>query len=241
MKKLVFFVAISALNLFQSCEKNVEQIENGIVPIVVQAGVLKYFETGAFGGLLPIGTSLLYGDFGLATLTGLDGELTILNNKIYRLDTSGVVNEVSNSNDSAPYFTVAYFKTDFTKSYPYSLSLFDLQKSIDSLLFDSNAIYAIKIYGNFDSLTTRTYYKILPPYPTLAVARLNQVVFNYTNVVGTGVGFWYPRSFVEINHPGYHFHFISDNLQTAGHILNAKLNNVIVSIGLYKFSRVLKY
>lgn len=240
--KIFYFLVISALILFQSCEKNIDDPNNNFDASVVQIGVLKYLDTGAFDGLLPFRFSLFYGDFGIGTLTGLDGAITILNNKVYRFDSAGSINVIPNtSNDSTPFLTVAYFKTDITKSYPYQISLVDLQKSLDSLLIDTIAIYAIKIYGNFDSLTTRTLFKIYPPYPTLTVARLSQVVFNYTNVIGTGVGFWFPPSFKDINFPGYTFHFIADNLKSSGSILNAKLNNITVSIGIYKSFGILKF
>ncbi len=240
--KFIYSVVILTLLFFQSCEKNIDYSnKNNDTTPIVQIGVLKYLDTGAFGGILPINISLYFGDFGLATLAGLNGEVTILNNKIFKLDSSGTVLDITNTNDSTPYSTVTFFKTDLSKIYPNPISLTDLEHNLDSLLTDTAKIYAIKIYGNFDSLNTRTYFKIYPPYPTLTVARLKQVEFNYTNVRGTAVGFWYPPSLINFNHPGYHFHFIGDDLKSAGHILNAKLNNVTVSIGVYKSFGVLKY
>ncbi|MDI9338740.1 MAG: acetolactate decarboxylase [Alphaproteobacteria bacterium] len=236
-----YFLSFFILILGLSCKK-----ENVYVPdyrpSVVQIGVVKYLDTGAFAGLQPIGIALNYGGFGLGTLTNLDGELTIYRGKIFKLDSSGRVYDISLTRDSTPYTTITSFDPKIEYIYNTPITLADLERSLDSLLPDtSNLIFSIRITANFDSITTRTYYKINPPFPTLAVARQKQVVFNYQNKVGTAVGFWYPSVLKDINHAGYHFHFISDDLQAAGHILNANMSNVVVTIGTHNTYSVLDY
>jgi hypothetical protein len=50
--KIFYYLVISALTLFQSCEKNINIPNNNFAASVVQTGVLKYLDTGAFGVLL---------------------------------------------------------------------------------------------------------------------------------------------------------------------------------------------
>ena len=48
-------------------------------------------------------------------------------------------------------------------------------------------------------------------------------IFNLKSISGTIVGFWLPQYMQGLNVPGYHLHFISDDFQTGGHILDCQI------------------
>jgi len=58
------------------------------------------------------------------------------------------------------------------------------------------------------------------PYPPLVEVTKQQNVFEMRDVPGSIVGFRCPPYVKGINVPGYHLHFISDDIKTGGHILD---------------------
>ncbi|MFL0761946.1 MAG: acetolactate decarboxylase, partial [Prochlorococcus sp.] len=54
----------------------------------------------------------------------------------------------------------------------------------------------------------------------LLSAASHQVEFDHQNLSGTMVGFWSPSYASSLNIPGYHFHFVSDDLRHGGHVLD---------------------
>ena len=68
------------------------------------------------------------------------------------------------------------------------------------------------------------------PFPTLAEALKKETRFELNNVKGTMVGFRFPSYIREINEPGYHFHFITEDRKAGGHVLQCTVNGVNVEI-----------
>jgi acetolactate decarboxylase len=67
-----------------------------------------------------------------------------------------------------------------------------------------------------------------PPYPPLAEAIKGQRVFELPDQKGTVVGFWFPRFMSGVNAPGYHFHYLSQDLKSGGHLLDGRAEKVKV-------------
>ncbi len=54
------------------------------------------------------------------------------------------------------------------------------------------------------------------------------------------VGFRFPSYMDEINVAGYHFHFITDDEESGGHLLDCKMRNVTIEIDyVYEYEMVL--
>jgi len=68
------------------------------------------------------------------------------------------------------------------------------------------------------------------PYPPLTEVTKNQPIFDLENVTGTLVGFRAHEYVKGIGVPGYHWHFISDDLTSGGHVLEFSFDNGIVEI-----------
>jgi acetolactate decarboxylase len=83
-----------------------------------------------------------------------------------------------------------------------------------------NMVYAVGMHGTFPSMTVRAIPAQEKPYPTLSEAAANQSVFIYTNTTGSVAGCYLPVFFEGVNVVGYHLHYISDDRQTGGHILD---------------------
>ena len=83
-----------------------------------------------------------------------------------------------------------------------------------------NIFYGIRIKGTFSLMHTRSVPAQKKPYPPLADVAKNQPEFHMKNVSGTIIGFRCPPYVKGIGVPGYHLHFLSDDLSSGGHILD---------------------
>lgn len=61
-------------------------------------------------------------------------------------------------------------------------------------------------------------------------ATSHQSEFDTRDLVGSLVGFWSPPYSRSIGVPGYHFHFISDDRKTGGHVLDAQPGRCQISL-----------
>lgn len=89
----------------------------------------------------------------------------------------------------------------------------------------------IKLHTEFSSILFRSEYGSRKPYPTLVEAlKGKQTEFTAQNIKGTLVGLYCPNYMGGLNTPGWHFHFISDDRQKGGHILELSLKEGTVEL-----------
>ncbi len=68
------------------------------------------------------------------------------------------------------------------------------------------------------------------PHRHLAEIAAGQLGFEYHNIEMILLGLWCPEYVQGINLPGYHFHFISDNRDSGGHLLELMLQEGNVQV-----------
>ena len=73
--------------------------------------------------------------------------------------------------------------------------------------------------GSFDFMHVRSCYACEKPYPTLSEAASHQKEFKYENVEGKVIAVYCPPYVEGMNLPGWHFHFLSEDKTSGGHIL----------------------
>jgi acetolactate decarboxylase len=195
-----------------------------------QYAAVSTFKAGRYDGNLTLGELKKRGDFGLGTFNGVDGELVANQGKFYRVHSSGTVSEVSDCDHTSLAF-VKFFKVDLSFTVQNAdITLKQLQKKIESLL-TVDKLYAIRIKGTFSKLTARASALAQKPYQPLEEHfAQNQVIFNLSNTTGVAVGFLVPNSLEKVNIPGFHFHYIADDLQSGGHVFDFTANQVTVEI-----------
>jgi acetolactate decarboxylase len=195
-----------------------------------QYAAVSTFKAGRYDGNLTLGELKKRGDFGLGTFNGVDGELVANQGKFYRVHSSGTVSEVSDCDHTSLAF-VKFFKVDLSFTIQTAeITLEQLQKKIESLLA-VDKLYAIRIKGTFSKLTARASALAQKPYQPLEEHfAQNQVIFNLSNTTGVAVGFLVPNSLEKVNIPGFHFHYIADDLKAGGHVFDFTVNQVTVEI-----------
>lgn len=58
----------------------------------------------------------------------------------------------------------------------------------------------------------------------------NQIVFDLEQTSGTMLGFWFPEYAEDINLPGYHFHFVSEDRSRGGHVLDCQVQQADIAV-----------
>ena len=195
-----------------------------------QYSVLSALQAGVFDGNMTFGQLKTQGDFGVGTFNRVDGELVINEGKMYRIRSDGSVSTVADQDSSSLAF-VKFFKADSSFTIQSSgMSMEALQQLISSRL-SPNELYAIRIKGSFSKLTSRVPAAARKPYPTLAdhLAK-TQVIFYLANTSGVAVGYLVPSFMDKLNSPGFHFHYLPDDLKAGGHVYDFTATQVTVEI-----------
>lgn len=210
-------------------EKCLEVQETEQSDNLYQVSTLDALLAGVYDGDVPFSQLAKRGDFGLGTLNDLDGEMLALDGKFYQVKYDGSVIEVS-PKQKTPFAQVNFFDTDKTSSLKDEISFEDLQKYIDGLLTTDNIFYAIKITGKFKYVKTRSVPKQEKPYEKLAEVVKDQSTFEFNNVEGTLIAYRSPIFVQGVGVPGYHFHFLTQDKQGGGHVLDLVTEDIKIEI-----------
>lgn len=189
--------------------------------ILYQHGTLELLVDGLLDGTMTMKELLSHGNTGIGTGEGLDGELIILDGVAYQVDSHGNVNVV-NDDFTMPFATVhqADFKDFINVS---NLSMSDFEKEIVSQANANNTFFAVLTTGTFKSIKTRAVAKSKKPYPTLVETAEKQSVFERENTTGTLLTYYSPELFNGVGVGGCHSHFLADDHQFGGHVLDFEL------------------
>ncbi len=196
-----------------------------------QASTIAALLEGAFEGDVTIEELAGQGDLGLGTLNGLDGEMIVVDGQFYRADVDGFTAEIDPT-QRTPFAAVTWFEPSLDLDLEEPVAYADLLAGIDALAGDPEAGCAIRIDGEFDSVTARSVPRQFPPYRPLLEAMADQHVFEFSDVEGTIVGFRLPDYAQGIGPEGYHLHFISADREQGGHVLSAQTRRVTVELDL---------
>jgi len=184
-----------------------------------QVSTIDALMQGVFDGIQPIGELKTHGDFGIGTFDALDGEMIVLDGTVYQAKADGHIYQASDSL-TTPFATVTYFERDRTAMTEKPMNFSVFSESMAGGLPSQNMVYAVRMQGSFPLMKVRSIPAQQVPYPTLTEAAQNQSVYTSTNTTGSVVGFYTPVFFEGLNVVGFHLHFISDDRQSGGHILD---------------------
>jgi acetolactate decarboxylase len=154
--------------------------------------------------------------------------LIVLDGKVYQGLADGKVREAA-ATMTTPFAVVTQFDRDGTLPCPAVSSLNELDAKIDSALPGQSVFYAIRVDGKFASLTLRSVPRQEPPYRPLVEVAKQQSMWTHENVSGTMIGMRSPPWTDKLNVPGYHWHFVSDDRQMGGHVIDCKIESATIT------------
>ena len=192
---------------------------------LTQVALLQSLAQGYFGGTVTVGELLTKGDTGIGTFEGLNGEMIAMDGKIYQALGDGTV-IVAPDDTIIPYATVTFFDNEIQVKLSDIKDKAQFEEELNAAVAKHgvNSFYMVKFSAEFSSILFRSEYGSKPPYPTLVEAlKGKQTEFTEKNIKGTLVGLFCPSYMGELNTPGWHFHFLSDDKKKGGHILELSL------------------
>lgn len=183
---------------------------------------------GVFGGALQVKDLIDHGDFGLGTFEQLDGEGILLDGVCWQARADGSLTQAP-PEEAIPFWVATHFQAEHQMRVSDIGSIEDLGGRIDPARPGANLFVAIKIQGLFEQVEMRTVSRV-PEGMGLLEASKNQAMVRLEKVSGTLVGFWSPAHTTSLNIPGYHFHFLSDDHGSGGHVLDVKADSLNVEL-----------
>jgi acetolactate decarboxylase len=183
---------------------------------------------GIYEQNVPLSEIKKHGDFGLGTFNDLDGEMVLLDGRIYRVDAGGQVT-IMNEEILTPFACVTFFNAMTHDGFDGPLAYPKLLEWLTSLMPSPNIFYAFRIEGEFSQVRTRSVPKQENYRPLVQVAQ-EQPEFQFRDIEGTLVGFYTPTFMASLNVPGLHLHFLSQDRQKGGHVLNCDSKNIRAEI-----------
>jgi acetolactate decarboxylase len=196
---------------------------------VTQYAPLDALLAGSYDGFVTGAEVLSQGTFGLGTFDRLDGEMVVIDKALYQVKADGKVYQPS-PDIRVPFACVCQFQWDTALTVDRRAGMKAIEDLIQKTVGNSNALCAIRIEGRFLDVKTRSVPAQKKPYPPLVKVTPHQSVFQMQDVSGTIVGFWFPPYARGLNMPGAHLHFLTENRQAGGHVLDYLLQEGTVYI-----------
>lgn len=192
---------------------------------VYQVALLQSLAQGYFDGTVSVGELKQFGDTGIGTFDGLDGEMIVLDGTVYRAAADGTVNAVEDDM-TVPFANITFFEEDGSIAIENATDIQVLMGYLNEVVAANgkNLFYMVKVTGTFSDILVRSEPKQEKPYRLLDEAlAADQVEYEYTDINGTLVGLFCPVYMKGLNSAGWHFHFVSDDLTKGGHVLQVNI------------------
>jgi acetolactate decarboxylase len=196
-------------------------------PIYLCAPVNALVE-GIYRERVPLATVLEHGDFGIGTFDSLDGEMVVLDGRVYQIAGTGVVREVTEP-VATPFACVTFWTPASHDNLSGACAYDQFLDWLLTLLPSPNIFYALRVEGTFAEVHTRSV-PAQENYRPLVEVAAHQPEFTFTETEGTLAGFYTPAFMESINVPGLHLHFLSRDRTQGGHLLSCRPSRVRVSV-----------
>ena len=188
-----------------------------------QHGTLELIMAGLYDGTTTIKDVLEHGHTGVGTMDKLDGEVTVLDGNVYQTTSDGQTKKIVDLSLETPFISVHF---DSENQVQIEQTDWTLKKMSASLSAIKNVPASIKIHGTFQTLKVRVAPKQSKPYPDFVTVSETQPIYDYKNITGTLVGDYGPDLYTGIMANGWHLHFVSDDFNIGGHVLDFEASDM---------------
>lgn len=189
---------------------------------VTQVSTYEALKAGRYDGQMAVSNLLEYGDTGLGTYEGLNGEMVVVSGVVYQVTYDGAVAEAP-LEVRVPFACVTWFEPDITVDSG-SMTYKVFQNAMNWKNKQPDYVQAVRIRGTFKKIKFRSVPEQQKPYPPLdSVVAAHQQTWEREGVEGVLVGFYFPPGFSALAPAGYHLHFLSSDRLAGGHVLDFEL------------------
>ena len=201
---------------------------------IYQVALLQSLTQGYYDGIIKVSELKEHGDTGIGTFEGVNGEMIVIDGKVYQALGDGSVKEAADD-ETVPFSNVTFFDGDVSVDLKDIKDMASLKAELDKTVAKKgkNMFYMVKVSGTFEKMCVRSEIKQEKPYESLDKAlETDQREFNYENITGTVVGLYCPDYMGGLNAAGWHFHFISDDRTKGGHILELNFKKATAELDI---------
>jgi acetolactate decarboxylase len=197
--------------------------------VLFQASTIGALLQGAYEGDVSFAQLAEHGDLGLGTLNALDGEMIAIDGRFFRADVEGRINEIDPS-VKTPFAVMVWFEPMVEFELEGALDNDAFLAALDERMPLGAKSAAVRIDGEFERVRARSVPRQEPPYRPLGEVVADQRVFELEGTSGSMVGFRFPDYAEGLEVSGYHLHFISDDRDRGGHLIQGEPSQVRVRI-----------
>ena len=197
--------------------------------VLHQVSTIDALLAGLYDGVLPVKDLKQQGDLGIGTFDSLDGEMIVVDGKVFRVSADGRASVVADD-ETTPFASVTHFDAEQQLQLPTDTTLDSLKTLIAQTGLSPNLFHAFRLEGSFNTVATRSVPRQVKPYSPLVEVVKSQPLFNFEQIEGVMVGFYCPAYVKGINVPGYHLHFLTADKSAGGHVLSFSTNKVTLAI-----------
>lgn len=198
--------------------------------VIYQTSLMSALLSGVYEGNVTVADLLKKGDFGLGTFNQLDGELIAFDSEVYQLRSDGSARE-ADPQQKTPFAVMTFFQPQYRHRFSAPASRQAIHDLIDSQVTSDNQFCALRINGRFSAASTRTVPCQHRPDRSMPEVLGQQPTFRFSQRDGVLIGFRTPQYMQGINVAGYHEHFITDDRQGGGHLLDYQLEEGELTFG----------
>jgi acetolactate decarboxylase len=214
-------VASGSLAMIQPAWHHVSGSNDHRAGELYQTSLMSALMAGIYEGEATYGQIRKYGDFGLGTFNDLDGEMVGFDGTFYQLRSDGSARPVMDD-QRTPFAVVTFFQPGEELDVIQPMTKSDLIATIEKAT-DANLFSAVRVDGIFEEVRTRTVQRQAKPFPPLTEATKHQAEKVFSNVQGTLAGFRTPTYAQGIGVAGFHLHFLRQDKQAGGHVLDYRI------------------
>lgn len=204
---------------------------------VFQYSIISALMDGVASHGTPISRVLEHGDHGLGTFRRMVGEMIVLDGAVYQMKADGSVVHIADPAATVtPFATVTRFRPT-TQTRAAVKGKAGLEALLSELFPRArNHFLAVRMDGVFRTVRVRTAGGQVRERESMVDVCARQTTHTFERVKGTVVGFRCPEYIMGINVAGDHYHFISEDRQRGGHILELETEGE-VDIGVAQMSK----
>jgi alpha-acetolactate decarboxylase len=166
------------------------------------------------------------------------GEMIVLDGEVYQMKADGSVVHITDPEETVtPFATVTRFRPT-RQAWDKVASKEALEEYLTQMFPEAgNRFLAVRLDGFFSKVHVRTAGGQNSPREGMVDVCARQTTHTFEGETGTVFGFRCPEYVMGINVAGIHLHFISENRQRGGHILDLSTDHVLVRFAAAQMSR----
>jgi acetolactate decarboxylase len=181
------------------------------------------FKLGLYDGVSTIKEAKKHGDFGTGQFAALDGELIVHGGEFYRARFDGSV-RLADDDDQLCFAQLCFYDAEKKLSISQKMDQPSFERVLGTQFPFGNLFCAFQIEGFFTEVVPTSPPRVEKPYPPFADAVKLRKPFPRSNILGSVVGFFSPAFTADSGIPGFHYHFISEDKTSGGHVISFVLS-----------------